>query len=109
MKKNLSLAFLILFLLSATAFAAAADLKNESEKPAITSPRENKLSAEELSRMSRRAETDNLSKSNFSNNEKNNSKNNLKSSNQIVVEHRHHGYYWGGGVLLVVILIILLV
>jgi hypothetical protein len=111
MKKNLLLGFLILFLLSTTAFAALADPKKEADKPAFTNTRENKLSEEELSRMNRRAETDNISKTNLANKETNDSKNNLKSSNQdvVVVGHRHHGYYWGGGVLLLILIIILVV
>ncbi len=109
MKKNLLLGFLILFLLSATSFAGFASTKNESEKPAATNTRENKLSDEELSRLSKRAEIDNLSSSNLMNKEKNDSRNNLIASNQIVVERRHHGYYYGGGALLLVILIIVLI
>ena len=108
MKKNLLLGFLILFLLSATAYAGFADPKKESEKPAYTNPRENKLSSEELSRLSKRAEIDHLSISDFSN--KNDSRNNLRVLNQVVVvEHHHRGYYYGGGVLLLVILIVVLV
>jgi Flp pilus assembly protein TadB len=110
MKKNLLLGFLIIFLLSATAFAGFAYPKNESEKSATTNLRENKLSDEELSRMSKRAEIDNLSRSTLSNKDMNDSKNNLKASNQIIVEeHHHHGYYYGGGLLLVVILVIVLI
>ena len=110
MKKNLLSGLLILFLLSATSFAGFAVSKNESDKPAVPNTRENKLSDEELSRMSKRAETDNLSSPNVTNKEKNDSRNNLKASKQIVVEHRHHGYYYGAGVLiLVIILIVVLV
>lgn len=109
MKKNLLLGFLILFLLSATAFAGFADPKNESEKSVPANTRENKLSDEELSRLSKRAEIDHLSNPGFSNKEKNDSKNNLKASNQIVVERHHRGYYYGGGLLLVVILVIVLI
>jgi hypothetical protein len=110
MKTNLSLLFLILFLLSTTAFAGITDPKKESEKSAVSNPRENKLSDEEVSRLSKRAETDNLSNLNLSNNEKNDSRNNLKPTNQIIVEHNHHGYYYGiGVVLLIVLLVVLLV
>jgi hypothetical protein len=112
MKKNLILGFLILFVLSTTAFAGLNDPKKESEKPAVTSPRENKLSDEESSRLNRRAEIDNLTNVNLSNKEKSNSNNNLKTNKQIIVGERHHGgYVWlgGGGLLLVIILIIILV
>jgi hypothetical protein len=109
MKKNLLLSFLILFLLSATAITGFAAPNDEAGKPAATNPKENRLSDEEMSRVSKRAETDNLSNSSFSNKEKNNSNNNLIASKQIIVEHRHHGYYYGGGILLVVILVIILI
>jgi hypothetical protein len=109
MKKNLLLGTLVLFLLSATAFAGFTDTKNGSDKPAVNT-RENKLSEEELSRINKRAETDNLSVSNLSEKEMNNSKN-LKASNQdVVIGHRNHGYYYGGvGLILIIILIIVLV
>ena len=110
MKKNLLLGFLVLFLLSATAFAGFTDPKNGTDKLAVTNPRENKLSDEESGRMSKRAEIDNLSNSNLVNKEKNDSRNNLKASNQIIVEHHHHGYYYGGaGLVLLVVLIIVLI
>jgi len=109
MKKNLFFGFLILFVLSTTAFAGLSDPKKESEKPAVS--RENKLSDEEISRMSRRAEIDNISNSNLLNKEKSSSKD-LKATKQVYVEsgHRHGGYYmYGGGLLLVIILVIILV
>lgn len=110
MKKNLLLGFLILFVLSTTAFAGLSDPKKENEKPAVS--RENKLSDEEISRMNRRAEIDNLSGSNLLNKEKSSSKD-LKATKQVIVEsgsHRHGGYYmYGGGLLLVIILVIILV
>jgi hypothetical protein len=113
MKKNLLLGFLILFVLSTTAFAGLSNPKKDSEKPAVLNTREIKLSNEELSRMTRRAEIDNLGKTNLLNNESSSSSKNLKATNQVYVETRHHrGYgmwYGGGGLLLVVILVIILV
>jgi hypothetical protein len=113
MKKNLLLGFLILFVLSTTAFAGLSSPKKDSEKPAVLNTREIKLSNEELSRMNRRAETDNLSKTNIINKANNDSKNDLRATSQVIVETRHHrGYgmwYGGGGLLLVVILVIILV
>lgn len=107
MKKNLLLGFLILFLLSTTTFAAFAGSKKGSEVSPVT--RENKLSDEELSRMNKRAETDNISKVNLSDKATNDSKN-LKAPNQVVVENHHHGYYYGGaGLLLVIVLVIILI
>ena len=113
MKKNLLLGLLILFVLSTTAFAGVSGTKKESEKPAVLNTNELKLSNEELSRVTRRAEIDNLSKTNLLNNESSSSSKNLKATNQVYIETRHHhrGGYWygGGGLLLVIILVIILV
>jgi hypothetical protein len=112
MKKNLFIGFLILFLLSTTAFAGLTDPKKDSEKRTVPTNRENKLSDEELSRLSKRASIDNLDKTNFANKEMSDSKKNLKNSKQVVVENRRHGgYIWigGGGLILLIILIIILV
>ncbi len=111
MKKNLLLGFLILFVLSTAAFAGISDPKKDSEKPAVSNTRENKLSNEELSRLTRRAEIDNVSKSNLSSKETGNSSKNLKATTQVIVESRHHGGYflYGGGVLVVILIVILLV
>jgi hypothetical protein len=110
MKKIMSLLFLILFLLSSTAFAGITDPKKGSENPAAASPRENKLSGEELSRLTRRAETDNLSISNLADKESKDSNKNLVPASQIEIVHHHHrGYYYGGGVLLVILIVVLLV
>jgi hypothetical protein len=106
MKKNLLLVFLFMFALSSAVFAG--DPKKESEKPTTSNPKENKMSEEEISRLTRHAETDNLSASNLSNNEKNN----LKPPQEIYVtsNRHHHGYYYGGaGLILLIILIVVLV
>jgi hypothetical protein len=110
MKKNLFLGLLILFVLSTTAFAGISDPKKDSEKPAISNTRENKLSDEEVSRMNRRAETDNLTNINPLNKENNSSDKNLRTSKQVIVEGRHHGGYfiYGGGTLLLIILLVLI-
>jgi hypothetical protein len=112
MKKNLFLGFLVMFLLSTAAFAGVSDPKSGSEKTTNTTNRENKLSDEEVSRLSKRAETENLTRMNVSKDESSSSAKNLKSSKQVIVEGRrhHHGYYMygGGGLLLIIILIILL-
>jgi hypothetical protein len=113
MKKNLLLGFVIMFLLSTSAFAGISDPKSGSDKSPSSNNRENKLSDEEVSRLSKRAETDNLNRANVSNDESSNSAKSLKSSQQIIVEGRrhHHGYYMygGGGLLLLIILVIILV
>ncbi len=110
MKKIMSLVFLILFLLSSVTFAGITDPKKGSDKAATTNPRENKLSGEELSRLTRRAETDNLSIAKLADKENKDSNKNLVPASQIEIEHHHHrGYYYGGGILLVIIIVILLV
>ncbi len=108
MKKHLVLGFLILFVLSTSVFAGLTDPKKESEKTATPSPTENKLSDEELGRMSRRDGIDNLAKVNLSNNEKSDSKN-LKATKQIEVRNRRGGYVWYGGGTLILIIILILV
>jgi len=111
MKKNLLLSFLVLFVLNTLTFAATSDPKSGSDKPLSRDLKENKLSDEEMSRMSKRAETNNLSGTDLANKEISNAKNNLKPPAQVYVGSRHHrGYYYGGaGLLLVIILIIVLV
>ncbi len=112
MKKNLFFGFLILFVLSTTAFAGFSDPKKESEKPAASNTRENKLTNEELSRLTRRAEIDNLATANIMNKENTDARNNLKANKQVIVEGRHHGGYYmygGGALLLIIILVIVLV
>ena len=111
MKKNLLFGFLILFVLSTTAFAGISDPKKESEKPVSSATRENKLSNEELNRLNRRAEIDNLSKTNSVIKENNDANKNLKATRQVYVENRRHGgyFYYGGGFLLLLLLIIILV
>jgi hypothetical protein len=111
MKKNLFFGFLILFVLSTSAFAGISDPKKESEKPTATSPKENRLSDEEFSRLTRRADIDNLSRVNITNKENSSASNNLKASKQVIVEGRrhHHGYYvYGGGSLLLIVIIVIL-
>ncbi len=110
MKKNLLFGFLILFVLSTTAFAGLSDPKKESEKPAVSNTTENKLSNEESSRLTRRADIDNLSKTTVSNKENSDSMKNLKASTQVIVENRHHGGYfiYGGGTLLLIIILIII-
>jgi hypothetical protein len=110
MKKNLLFGFLILFVLNTAAFAGLSDPKKDSEKPARNDMKENKLSEEELSRLNRRAEIDNLSNSSLSNKENTDSKNNLIPPSQVIVEHNHRGVYLGGvGLILIILLIVLLV
>lgn len=111
MKKSVFFSILILFVLSTTAFAGLSDPKTESAKPALINPIENKLSAEELSLLTRRTETDNLRKTNLVNKESSNN-NDLKAPQVVVVDgnQRHGGYIWYGGatLLLIVLLVVIL-
>lgn len=111
MKKNLLLGLLILFLISTTDFAGLPDPKKESEKPAVSNTRENRLSNEELSRLTRRTNIDNLAKTNPLNKENINSVKNLKTTKQVEYGRRHGGTIWigGGALLLIIILVIILV
>jgi hypothetical protein len=96
----------MIFFLGTSLFAGIPDSKG-NEKP-TKSTSENKLSNEEMSRLTRRAETSNL---NFSNKDTGTSKSNLVPAKQVIVEGRHrHGYviYGGGTVLLIIILVLLL-
>jgi|WetSurMetagenome_2_1015567.scaffolds.fasta_scaffold992476_1 hypothetical protein len=111
MKKILSISFLILFVLSATAFAGPADPKKDSGKSKASNPKENKLSDEELSRLKTKVEGKyNMGTTMSSGTDASSLK---KNPNQVVVvgERHHGGYIWlgGGGLLLLIILIIVLV
>lgn len=108
MKKNLLFAFLIMFILSATAFAGYTDPKTGSDKSVATNPKENRLSDEEISRMNRNVEINNMDKTTLSNKENNALKKDLKATKQ---DDRHYGYIWvgGGGLILLIILILILV
>jgi hypothetical protein len=108
MKKNLLFAFLIMFVLSATAFAGFTDPKTGSDKSAATTPKENRLSEEEIGRMNRNVEITNMDKTTLSNKENNALKKDLNATEK---QDRRYGYVWvgGSGLLLLIILIILLV
>jgi hypothetical protein len=105
MKRNLIVGFLILFLLNTAAFAGLSDREKESDKPATSGPKETKLSREEISRLSRRAEIDNLNKPELSDKEKNDSKNNLKPPPQ----ENHHPRFYIGAVVIILIIVLVLV
>lgn len=110
MKKNLLSGLLLIFLLNTAAFAGLSDPKKESAKPAIIDPKENKLSSEEINRLSKRAEIDNLNYSSLSNKEKNDSNNNLQRPKQDSGDNRHGRVYIGAAVIiLIIILVIVLV
>jgi len=57
MKKSIFFAFVMIFTMSATmAFAGNKDLKSDAEKSAVPVKTENKLSEEEISRLTKRVE-----------------------------------------------------
>lgn len=104
MKKTIFIAILMIFTLSATTFASKTDLK--STTPAAT---ENKLSAEEVSRLNKRVEEiRSMDKSEMTNMEKRELR---KESKGIKENVRKNGeiIYISGGTLLLIILIIILV
>lgn len=107
MKKSLIIVFLMIFSLGvSSAFAAEPD-KNE-KKDALPEKTENKLSEEELSRMSRRVEEiRDMDKSDLTAKEKKELKKELKGIKETV--KASGGYiYIGAGTLLVVILLLIL-
>ena len=103
MKKSILLGFVVIFLLNTSVFAGLSDPKKESEKRAINDAKENRLSDEEISRLSKRAETDNLNNPNLSGEDKKDSKNNLKPPAQ---ENHHTRFYVGAGVLIMIIILL---
>jgi hypothetical protein len=111
MKKIMFFVLATIFILSAsTAFAVNFDKRSSSDNPSAPDKRENKLSEEELSRLTKRAEEiRGMDKTNMTVKEKRGLKKELKTT-QIYESRRHGGYvYIGGGLLLLIILIILLV
>jgi hypothetical protein len=109
MKKQLFLGVMMIFFIGASVFAGPSDPSKSNDKTAAKDTKENKLSDEELSRMTRRADTDNLSTNNITNKEVANSTNNLLPSKQVIVEGRHrHGYVIGGGTVLLIIILVLI-
>lgn len=109
MKKQLFLGLIMIFFLGTSLFAGFSE-PNGTEKPAVKNTKEVKLSDEEMSHLTRRAETDNLPTS-VKSKDSGTSNNKLMPSKQVVVEGRHrHGYilYGGGTVILIIILVLLL-
>jgi hypothetical protein len=110
MKKIILFAFLVIFSLGA--FAITPDSKSKSENPAVPDKKENKLSEEEISSLTKRAAL---------------MRDMSKSGQTVIVHeqrsgrryhdgmnrdyHRHGGVYFigGGSVVLIVILVIILI
>jgi hypothetical protein len=109
MKKNLLLSFLILFIFSTALLAGVSDPKKETDKVSAKNNKENKLSDEEISRMSRKVDGKyDLRDPAITKSENSSLK---KNANQevVVTEGRHHHYYWYGGIGLVLIVVLIIV
>jgi hypothetical protein len=111
MKKFILFVFIMVFTLGAsTVFAATTDPKSSSDKLAVTDKTENKLSEEELSRLTRRVEEiRDMDKTNLSVKEKRELRKELKGIKENV--RRSDGTVVIGvtTLLLIIILVILLV
>lgn len=108
MKKKLFIAFVMIFALSASTFAS--ELKTTSENNAVPAKTENKLSAEEVSRLTKRVEEiRDMDKSNMTVKEKRELRKELKTTKENVRKDGGYLYISAGTVILIIILIILLV
>ena len=110
MKKAILFVFIMVFTLSASiAFANKPDSKSASDNLVVPDKTENKLSEEELSRLTNRVEEiRDMDKTNMTGMEKRELKKELKSIKENV--RRSGGYiYIGGSTLLIIILILLLI
>lgn len=110
MRKTLFIGILMIFTLSSTmVFAGKTDLKSASDNNAVLVKTENKLSAEEVARLTKRVEEiRDLDKSDMSASEKRELRKEVKGIKENV---RKGGevIYISGGTILLIILIILLV
>jgi uncharacterized membrane protein len=111
MKKTIIIVFLMIFSLGAsTAFAVKHDPKNESEKPAVPNKTENKLSEEELSRLTKRVEEiRDMDKTDLTGKEKRDLRKELKEIKENVRNASPYIYVGVGTLLLIILLVVLLV
>jgi hypothetical protein len=111
MKKSILFVLIMVFTLGAsTAFASKTDTKNATDKLAIPVKTENKLSEEELSRMTRRVEEiRDMDKTNMTGKEKRALKKELKGIKENVRRDGTVVYISTGTLILIIILIIILV
>jgi len=111
MKKTIFIVCLMIFSLSAsTAFAIKSDPKGASDNPAVPDKTENKLSEEEISRLTKRVEEiRDMDKTNLTGKEKRELRNELKVIKENVRRGGGYIYIGTGTVILIIILIILLV
>jgi hypothetical protein len=110
MKKNILFVFIIALSLSAsTVFAANTDPKNNSDNPAIPNKTENRLSDEEISRLTKRVEEiRDVDKTNMTVKEKRALKKELKEIKENVNRGGGVIYIGTGTLILIIILVIIL-
>jgi endonuclease I len=111
MKKAIFFVFVMLFTLSATmAFANNSDSNSEAEKAAVPVKTENKLTDEEIDRITKRVEEiRKMDKSDLTGEEKSELKNELKEMKKDVKKAGGTIYIGGATLLLIIILVLLLV
>ncbi len=111
MKKTIFIVCLMIFSLSAsTAFAIKSDTKRASDYPAVPDKTENKLSDEEISRLTKRVEEiRDLDKKDLTSKEKRELRNELKVMKENLRRSGGYVYIGTGTLILIIILIILLV
>ena len=111
MKKIILFTFVIIFSLSATtAFAVNSGAKTASDKSAVPVKTENKLSEEELSRLTRRVEEiRDMDKTNMTVKEKRELRKELKAIKENVKRDGTVIYISAGTLILIIILVIILV
>ena len=111
MKKTIFFAIVMIFTMSATmAFAGNKDLKSDAEKSAIPVKTENKLSEEEISRLTKRVEEiRDMDKSDMSSKERTKLRKEMKEIKKNVEKAGGTIYIGGATLILLIILIILLV
>ena len=108
MKKTLFFAIVMIFALSAPSFAS--ESKSASELKAVPAKTENKLSEEELSRLTRRVEEiRDMDKTNMTVKEKRELRKELKAIKENVKRDGSVIYISAGTLVLIIILVILLV
>lgn len=107
MKKIILFVFLTIFSLNAfTVFAVNSDTK--SQNPAVPDKKENKLSEEEISRLTKRVEEiRDMDKSKLTASEKRDLRKELKGIKE-KARNIHGGIYIGAGTLIIIILLIIL-
>jgi hypothetical protein len=110
MKKTIFLVLIMIFSLSATtAFAAKTDPKTTTENPAVPIKTENKLSEEEISRLTKRVEEiRDMDKTGMTVKEKHALKKELKGIKENVRKSGGVIYISAGTLILIIILVLLL-